>query len=182
MGGVMRAVIVCLPLALLAAMYPRNEERGTRNAGRDGGCDVSGPVTYKGDKIKAKKIKMDADAYCQSAHAEAVFSDEIVVGDNGGVQWAFVYIKSDALKSDPPKDAAKIDQTGCTYVPHVQGVVAGQTIKIVNSDATNHNIHALPKVNPEFNMSQKDKGMENEKVFASPEMAVRVKCDVHPWM
>jgi len=45
-----------------------------------------------------------------------------------------------------------------------------------------HNVHATPKNNPEFNFAQALQGQVNEKAFTTPEVLVRMKCDVHPWM
>ena len=33
-----------------------------------------------------------------------------------------------------------VDQHGCMYQPHMFGIMAGQTLKILNSDETLHNI------------------------------------------
>jgi hypothetical protein len=60
--------------------------------------------------------------------------------------------------------------------------MAGQDLKIVNSDGTLHNIHALPKTNAEFNIGQPFQKMETVKKFDKPEVPVRFKCDVHKWM
>src|SRR2546430_14492760 len=59
-----------------------------------------------------------------------------------------------------------------------------QKIKIQNSDPTMHNIHATPKNNPrqEFNLAQPVKGMVTEKSFDTPEVLVRMMCNVHGWM
>jgi hypothetical protein len=43
-------------------------------------------------------------------------------------------------------------------------------------------VHALPTANTEFNQGQPFQGMELEKTFDKPEVMVRFKCDVHPWM
>jgi hypothetical protein len=59
--------------------------------------------------------------------------------------------------------------------------MAGQTLRIRNSDPTNHNIHFLPKVNPEKNFSQPKQGMESDMTL-QVEAPFKVKCDVHPWM
>ncbi len=60
--------------------------------------------------------------------------------------------------------------TAASYRPHVFGVMAGQPIKILNSDGTLHNIHALPKKNAEFNIGQPFKGMETVKKFDTVEV------------
>jgi hypothetical protein len=61
-------------------------------------------------------------------------------------------------------------------------VMTNQPIKIRNSDPFLHNIHPLPKNNPQFNLGQPVKGMETVKTFTNAEVAIPVKCDVHRWM
>ena len=61
-------------------------------------------------------------------------------------------------------------------------MVVGQPLKVVNGDPTLHNVHALAKTNTEFNQAQPFQNMELDKVFDKPEMAISIKCDVHPWM
>jgi hypothetical protein len=68
------------------------------------------------------------------------------------------------------------------FEPYVLGVVTGQKFRIRNSDPTLHNVHATSKVNREFNFGQGLKGQINEVSFPKPELLVRLKCDVHPWM
>jgi hypothetical protein len=62
------------------------------------------------------------------------------------------------------------------------GLHTGQTLKVVNSDATNHNIHPVPKINKEWNESQlKGQGPITRK-FTKPESLIPVKCNMHSWM
>jgi plastocyanin len=80
------------------------------------------------------------------------------VGD-GHLANVFVYVKEGLSNRtfEAPKDVVTLDQSGCRYHPHVMGVMAGQTIKIVNSDPTTHNIHPSPNPgsgNREWNESQ----------------------------
>ena len=75
-----------------------------------------------------------------------------------------------------------LDQKGCHYVPHVLGVQVGQSVEIVNSDPTLHNVHALAKANQEFNQGQPLPGMKFTRQFSTREVMVPFKCDVHPWM
>lgn len=146
------------------------------------GSEVTGKVTWKGAALKPKKLKMGADPYCEGANA-APMSEDAVVSEAGDVQWAFLYVSNPpAGKFEAPKEAVVIDQVGCVYKPHVFGIMAGQPLKIKNSDDTNHNIHAMGAINPEFNKSQPKKGMENDEKFGSPEIGLKIKCDVHPWM
>ena len=60
--------------------------------------------------------------------------------------------------------------------------MVGQELEIRNSDATLHNVHALPTASKPFNNAMPMKGMTIKRKFTAPEVMVRVKCDVHPWM
>jgi plastocyanin len=150
-----------------------------------GGATVSGKVTLAGNPPAMENMKMDADNYCKTNHPAPVKSQEVVV-NNGGVQWALVYVKSGLPAGNSyavPAEPVTLDQQGCMYTPHVFGVRAGQKVKIVNSDATLHNIHPLPAVNAQFNIGMPIKGMTQEKVFDKAELPpFHIKCDVHKWM
>ena len=147
-----------------------------------GGATVTGKVAFTGSAPAKEQIKMEADAYCKSAHSEPVYTEEAVVNSNGTLEWVLVYVKDMAGKYPVPPQAVVLDQKGCQYHPHVFGIMAGQDLKIVNSDGTLHNIHALPKINAEFNIGQPFQKMETVKKFDKPEVPVRFKCDVHKWM
>ena len=56
-------------------------------------------------------------------------------------------------------------------------------LQIKNSDATLHNVHAMPAVNSQFNEGQPVQGMVSTKKFDKVEAEpFKVKCDVHGWM
>lgn len=148
-----------------------------------GGATIAGKVSFTGTAPAKEQIKMDADAYCKGAHSEPVYTQEVVVNTNGTLQWVLVYVKEGVTGSyPPPATPVTLDQRGCEYHPHIFGIQAGQSLKIVNSDGTLHNIHALPKVNAEFNIGQPFQKMETLKKFDKAEVPVRFKCDVHKWM
>ncbi|MEP6801907.1 MAG: carboxypeptidase regulatory-like domain-containing protein [Acidobacteriota bacterium] len=147
-----------------------------------GGATISGKVTFAGPSPAKETIKMEADAFCKSAHTTPVYTEEAVVNGNGTLDWVLVYVKDVQGKFPAPTTAVTLDQRGCQYHPHVFGIQAGQELKIINSDGTLHNIHALPKVNAEFNIGQPFPKMETVKKFDKPEVPVRFKCDVHKWM
>jgi len=145
---------------------------------------VSGKVSFSGTKPKQQKIMMDQDPVCTQKHSGAVFAEDGGVNSDGTLPNVFVYVKSGADKYTfaTPADPVVLDQDGCMYKPHVMGVMVGQTLKIVSSDATTHNIHPMPKDNQEWNMSQTPGAAPIEKKFARPEVMVPVKCNQHPWM
>jgi uncharacterized protein (DUF2141 family) len=126
---------------------------------------------------------MSADAFCVKSNPGEVAKEEVLVGADKGLANVFVYVKSGINGTyPPPPSPATIDQKGCTYHPHVFGMVAGQSLEILNSDATLHNIHSLPEKNEAFNLGMPVQGMKYTKKFDKPEVMVRIKCDVHGWM
>jgi plastocyanin len=142
---------------------------------------VSGTVKFDGAAPKPAKIDMSQDPACAQKGANVA---ETVVADNGNLANVFVYVKEGLgdRTFDTPKDPVKLDQEGCRYHPHVLGVMAGQTVQVLNSDNTTHNIHPTPKDNREWNESQPPKAAPLEKTFARPEIMLPVKCNQHPWM
>ena len=149
--------------------------------------DVEGKITFDGKAPKMKPLRMDADPVCVANNDIQPRKEWLVLDENNGVKNVLVFIKESKSGSfadnyDSPKEAAVIDQKGCVYVPHVLGVMVGQQLDILNSDGTLHNIHALPKVNKEFNKAMPRSKKQMTVTFDKVEAPFKVKCDVHPWM
>ncbi len=149
----------------------------------EAGSSLKGEVKFEGTAPKPARIDMSQDPLCAKAHATPATTEDIVVGGNGGLENVVVYI-SDGLTThnfQPPQQAAVFEQKGCQYKPHVLAMQASQKLDIVNSDETTHNIHPSPSNNREWNMTQPH-GAPLEQTFAREEIAIPVKCNVHPWM
>ena len=144
--------------------------------------EIKGNVKYIGKPPKAKSLRMDADPVCASAHKEKAKAESFIVDSNGNLANVIVYLKDVKFSGKTPNEPVVLDQAGCVYTPHVMGVQAGQPVKILNSDATMHNIHGLPKVNREFNFGMPKTLKEKTIKFDKSEDVFVVKCDVHPWM
>jgi len=145
---------------------------------------ITGLITYDGEKPKLREIKMAADPVCLTKHGEAVYPQNIVLGENNELKYVFVHLSNGvAQKKYPiPTEPVVLDQKGCMYNPAVFGVMVGQKVKILNPDGTLHNVHALSKINPEFNIAMPKFRKETSKIFEKVEMNFKIKCDVHPWM
>jgi len=146
--------------------------------------DVSGTVKLEGKPPTPKRIRMDAEANCVKMHSEPVYDQVVVTGDGGAFENVIVYVKEGlGNRTFPtPSERVVLDQKGCLYHPHVVALMAGQTFEVTNSDPTTHNIHPLPKDNREWNRSQPPGSGAIEETFARAEVAIPVKCNVHPWM
>lgn len=146
--------------------------------------EVTGKVMFQGTKPKLAIIHMDQDPVCVSKHNTPVHVEDGAVNDNGTLPNVFVYVKEGAEKYTfaTPTDPVTLDQNGCMYKPHVFGLMTGQTLHIISSDATTHNIHPMPSDNREWNESQPPGAAPLDKTFARPEVMIPVKCNQHPWM
>jgi plastocyanin len=142
-------------------------------------ASVSGTVSLDGAAPKPTKIDMSQDPACAGVN-----NSEAVIADGGKLANVFVYVKEGlGDRTFPtPADPVTLDQSGCKYHPHVLGVMVGQTVSIVNSDPTTHNIHPTPKDNREWNESQPPKSPALQKTFSREEIMLPVKCNQHPWM
>jgi plastocyanin len=147
-----------------------------------GNSVISGVVRFEGTAPDARVIRMSSDPLCMPEGPS--LSEVILVGPDNGLQNVFLYVK-DGLGDrtfQAPQTPVVLDQRGCRYSPHVFGVQVGQPVRIVNSDPTLHNVHAVPAVNSEFNFGQPLKGMESTRTFTAPEVMLPFRCDVHGWM
>jgi plastocyanin len=145
---------------------------------------ISGTVTLMGTPPAPKLIYMDSEPLCEQEHPAPVVSPEVVVGKDGALANAVVYIKSGLgnYVYDYKTPLARLSQKGCMYDPHVLALMAGQTLEVTNDDQTLHNVHAMSKINPAFNKGQGSGQAPIEQTFSHEELAIPIQCNIHPWM
>jgi plastocyanin len=145
---------------------------------------VSGTVIYHGKIPPHKKVDMSEDPQCSSLHKTPVYDDSIAASRDGSLANVFVYVKHglEGKKFETPKEPVTIDQKGCWFIPRVMGIQTGQTFQVTNSDPVTHNIHPRPHFNREWNQSQGPGEPPLERHFMSPDIMVRIKCNIHSWM
>jgi plastocyanin len=146
---------------------------------------VTGTITFAGTPPPPRPLDMAADPACAKKHTTPALNEMLVLGKGNTMGNVLVFV-SKGLPSGktypPPSTPAVLDQKGCKYEPHVQGIMVGQAYRILNSDGILHNVHALPKVNKQFNMPMPANRKEASAKFDKPEPVFKIKCDVHPWM
>ena len=184
---VRHSIFVLLPVLAACGSEPAPASAppaGARRVDTATAGTISGRIAFEGAAPKPEILRMGRDAACVASAGPNPVSDAVLISADGGLANVFVHIKDsfDGYTFDTPSEAVTMDQKGCVYVPRVFGVRVGQPIEIVNSDATIHNVHALPMHNQEFNESQSRAGMRTTKIFTVPEVMVRFKCDFHGWM
>ena len=154
---------------------------GARHASVPLTATISGTVTYTGTPPRMRPIDMAKEPTCAAQHTTPAMTENVMTGPGNTVQNVVVYISAGAAPTPVPTTVARYDQKGCTYIPHVLVMQAGQPLEIVNSDRTSHNIHPLATVNAEWNKSTPPGSPPIEAKYDKPEM-IAVKCNIHPWM
>jgi plastocyanin len=146
---------------------------------------ISGTVTFDGKVPTLKPLAMDADPVCAKKHTSPVPNEMLVLGNGNTMGNIMVWVSKGLPQGKTwpaPSTPVVLDQKGCQYHPHVMGIMVGQAYKILNSDGVLHNVHALPKINPQFNAAMPATRKEADAKFNKAEDVFTIKCDVHPWM
>ena len=144
---------------------------------------LSGTITVKGTLPKPKTIDMTADPPCYEVNRKP--QTEWVVTNQDRLMNVFIYVKGEKLDNyrfELPGSDVILDQRGCRFEPHVFGIRVGQTLQILNSDPTQHNVHPTPKLNPEWNQTQAPDSMPMIKTYRRAEAMIPFRCNQHPWM
>ena len=175
---ILTAIVVAATVAAVVGERVKAAGEGT----------ISGTVKLSGTAPHMKGIDMSKDPYCAGQHKEPVKLENVVVGANGGLQNVVLYLSeglSGGAASAVPSQEPEFDQKGCMYTPHVMAVDVNQKFKVVTSDQTTHNIHPLPAPgtgNIGWNKSQPPGAPPIENTWKAEEIAIPVKCNIHPWM
>lgn len=145
---------------------------------------IQGKVLFEGDVPAQSVLQMDGNPECRALHPPGPIPGGDVLVKDGKVENAFVYIQAglEGRTFETPIAPVVLDNHTCIYKPHVTGARVNQPIEIRNSDPTLHNVHALPEKQAKWNVGLPFQGMKLVKKFPAPEVMVRLKCDVHPWM
>jgi plastocyanin len=165
------------------AVEPSTYVPGVGGSARGTLASVIGRVTLSGAPPPEKQIQMDA--MCGRLIQKPAFTRHYVVGRDAGLANVFVYVREGAAADKSNQSSTPVlENVGCEFEPYVMGVRAGQPFTLRNSDKVLHNMHFMPKPgsgNREVNLGM-PVPMSSTRVFDKPEVFIKVKCDVHPWM
>jgi len=150
---------------------------------------ITGTVKLNGAAPHMKGIDMSKDPYCVKQHENSpAHLENVVVSSGGGLENVVLYISQGlppAVSNQVASGQPVFDQKGCMYTPHVLAMDVNQQYKVITSDQTTHNIHPLPNPltgNIPWNESQPPGAPPLIKSWKAEEVAIPVKCNIHPWM
>jgi hypothetical protein len=183
----MKVKYVAVLFVAAATLFPVGRELAHGGSPADGPSPatavVKGYVKFTGTHPAPAHINMNSDPSCAKLHPGGASTEDVVATPNGGLQNVIVFI-SEGLGDrtfDPPQQPVVMEQKGCMYAPHVVALRANQELDITNNDTTTHNLHPVPNNNREWNKAQAP-GTKVDASFAREEIAIPMKCNVHPWM
>ena len=124
-----------------------------------------------------------------------ITDESLLVDAHGGLQNAVIVLRagSDSPAANAPGGEVAVDNVGCRFVPRVQVVRRGQTVRVHNADSVLHNTRAdlpgppevaianlaLPRAGAAMDLTRRLGARLPE---GGGETLVRLGCDVHPWM
>lgn len=144
---------------------------------------VSGTVIFDGEapKAKALPIKEAQTVGCCAPGAKVDDGDRaLMISKDGGIANVVITLTVDGANVALPSEPVQLDQQGCRFEPHLSVVHVGTTVSYKNSDTISHNIHTYALKNEGLNKTVAAGGKLDQKLEKAE--AVRVACDIHPWM
>lgn len=180
-GGGLRALAAASLLmgVALAGGVPAADRGAVRGVVR-----IDGPVPPARPPVT---VVMDPDV-CGAT----VPDESLVLGAGGAVRDAVVILRGAPPPATPPAGEIVVDNRHCRFVPRVQVVVRGQTVRVRNSDAVLHNARPVLLADPEMTIANLALGVAGQSMELTPRLAARLPptgeatlrlgCDVHPWM
>ncbi|MFZ0478126.1 MAG: carboxypeptidase regulatory-like domain-containing protein [Terriglobales bacterium] len=172
------AVLLFLSAVVLLRFVPATDAAATG--------EIIGTVKLNGPAPSRKPFDMSKDPGCAQTRSGTAAAENVVVGPGGGLANVVVYISQGLSGTEPASSQpVKLEQKGCQYVPHVVAVNPGQLMSVVNDDKTIHNVHPDPRPgggNKGWNKSQMAGTPPIDVVWANEEVAIPIKCNIHPWM
>jgi plastocyanin len=144
----------------------------------DGGV-ISGMVKFVGTAPKLEPIAVNKN---RDVCGERKPSEALVVGPNGGVKGSVVLIEG-VTRGKKSKGDVVVDNHKCLFVSHVSAAMAGDRVRVKNSDPILHNTHGFLGKPTVFNLAlpNKEQMIDITRRLTKPG-AVRVLCDAHPHM
>jgi hypothetical protein len=153
----------------------------------DGGV-LTGQVVYggKADRRTAAKLPAGLDAkdraYCSSK--QPLTGGTYQVGPGGGLGHVVVWIEGMTRGKPKSKGEGVLANRGCRFVPRVQSLDVGATLRLENHDPILHNTHPIYQESKStaFNIATAEKGQVVRKKIRRPGL-MKVGCDAgHTWM
>ena len=148
---------------------------------QDPPATVSGTVRLGHRAPPPRTIKLDREPLAHALYPGGILLDELLVDADNRLAAALVYVKQAAPVPSAPGSPVKRAFQGFRLLPRVVTLRTGQELILTNTDNCLHNYHVLAYLNKETNVGLASPGAVDRRKYPTPEVAMKAKCDVHPW-
>ncbi len=173
---------VCLVVA--AALPAQQLEESYREEEVTNGASLSGSIKLAGPIPQRERITVNVNR--EHCGASKLSEQYLVDAAGRGLKNIVVNIEGISRGKRLPQTAYSLDNRGCMFQPHVQGVIVGKMLEVINSDPVLHTTHArhegqrtlfnlpLPPPEPGARRSLRRPIRQSGLIV--------INCEVHPWM
>ena len=155
----------------------------TMSSGAEWGS-IKGRFVLDGAPPKLAPLVVTKDAFCIE---KMPVNESVVIGPDGGLANVIVFLRvprGGKVEVHPdypaqPKEAAVLDNSGCSFKPHISLVRAGQPLVIKNSDPVGHNTNIAVFA---FNQTIPIGSETPLKTTRATPIPMPIVCNIHPWM
>lgn len=107
------------------------------------GGTITGTVEWSGPEPRGLDVPVNKDPeVCDPESHKSVNLERLIVGPNGGVANAVVFLKNiSSGKASLPEARRSLDQKHCRYEPHILLVPQAGTLSMKSSDPVLHTVH-----------------------------------------
>lgn len=143
------------------------------------GGTIKGKITLEGAAPAPEVVTVPADKKtdCHAGPAKITLNN-LLVSEGGGVKNFVVSLTAEGKKGTPKSEI--FDQKGCLFLTPVLVVPTGSKVTMKNSDPGSHNIRTSTIFNAAINLTLASGETKDYELKAAE--AVKVNCDIHPWM
>jgi hypothetical protein len=157
-----------------------------------GWATIRGKFTLDGSPPTRLPLAITKDMQICAPGGKQVLSEELVVGDDGGIKDVVVYLTTkipldDPVFIHPDYDATKtaevvFDQKQCVFLTHMFAARTTQNIVLKNSDPIGHNTNIVGKGAASTNVTIAENDTTSYVPGKESPEPFDVSCSVHPWM
>lgn len=140
---------------------------------------LKGRILFKGVPPVAEQVEVKSDTPVCGQKKEV---KKLIVGTEQGIAHAVITLSGPGGPAAAPKEGV-LDQVHCEFVPHVQVLPVGSTLKVTSSDVVLHNAHGFYEDgSTAFNLAVPIVGMEVAQKLKQAGV-IKLRCDAgHTWM
>ncbi|HEX4413610.1 MAG TPA: hypothetical protein VH107_08275 [Lacipirellulaceae bacterium] len=145
---------------------------------------LKGRIVVEGTPAKPAPLVVTKDQYCID---KMPTNQSIVIGKDNALENAVVYLRvptGQKVEANPEYAAKEsepvvLDNSGCSFHPHVTLARIGQTLDIKNSDPVGHNTNVTVL---SFNQIIPSNSDAKVKVSTGGPLPTAIACNIHPFM